>query len=149
MKIKMIGEKGITPVVATVLLLMMTVSAAAAAYYWMTTVQSDLQNKVAQNIQSTVGTTAALKIDASSCSTSQVTVYLRNPTDTKITDLKIFVYTMDGSLQGEATSLSQDYVNGDSTATVTGSISLTSGESYNIKVVGSPNVEATSTCKVP
>jgi len=142
------NEKGITPVVAIVLLLMMTVSSAAAAYYWMTTIQSDLQNKVAQNIQSTVGSSAALKIDAVECNSSSNTieVHLRNPSDTQVTDLMIYVFDTNGvlvtaglldpsSINAKETSIAQN-------TTLSG---LEANADYTVKVAGSPNVEATAT----
>jgi len=141
------NEKGITPVVAIVLLLMMTVSSAAAAYYWMTTIQSDLQNKVAQNIQSTVGSSAALKIDAVECNSSSNTVriYLRNPSDTQVTDLMLYVYDTNGALVSSGT-LNPNYIDASSTSIAQNTtLSGLSNADYTVKVAGSPNVEATAT----
>ncbi|RLG17198.1 hypothetical protein DRN62_01815 [Nanoarchaeota archaeon] len=150
MLLKTMNKKGITPVVAIVLLLMMTVSSAAAAYYWMTTIQSDLQNKVAQNIQSTVGSAASLKIDAAECNgtSDNVKVYLRNPGDTDITDLKVYVYSASTGALINGADLTPSSLSGGATGSASATVSgIDPDTSYNIKVVGSPNVEATATAK--
>ncbi len=55
-------NKGVTPIIATVLLLMMTVAAAGAAYLWMTNLQSLIQSEV-EGTATFITTQSALQFD--------------------------------------------------------------------------------------
>ncbi len=55
-------DRGVTPVIATVLLLMMTVAAAGAAYFWMTGLQTRLQSEIGETA-STVTSNVELQFD--------------------------------------------------------------------------------------
>ncbi|MFB6076544.1 MAG: archaellin/type IV pilin N-terminal domain-containing protein, partial [Candidatus Nanohaloarchaea archaeon] len=96
-------RSGITPVVAIVLLLMMTVAAAGAAYTWFSQMQSQVQERATQTLQTDMEV-KDLRCDSS---TDKIEVAIKNSgsTEIELTNTDLFVRDSTGHLNITMTSL--------------------------------------------
>ncbi len=131
------NKKGVSPVIATLLLIIIAVAAAILTYLWITGYLGTVQQQ-----GGTEGLQERIRIEAVSYSGGTLTIYVRNIGDVSTTVDAAYIIDHTGTVVKSNTGLSTSLNAGASGTVTIGSVTLSDGETYVVKVVTTTGVEA-------
>ena len=137
------NKKGISPVIATLLLIIIAVAAAILTYLWVTGYIGTLQQQ-----GGTEGLHERIRIEAVgyNSSTGTLTIYVRNIGDVSTTIDAAYIIDHTNTVVKSNTTLSGEPLDLDAgdltTVQIDGSLTLSDGETYIVRVVTTTGVEA-------